>query len=421
MSIPLDSDLDRALAALVDGDFYGRWQAIAQLKQIGRAAIPALVALLADESVDLEQCWFVARALGEFDDPAAVRSLVGLLSMAQDAAVQAAAAEALGKLAARSPELRSAALSALGSYLNDAQLGPVALGAIAQIPHPEAITLLMTAAQSPNPSLRVAAIEALSLGPDSRIPALLLAATDDPEAAVRAAAAAGLGGKRTTVDAAEHPAIVAALGRLLADAATATAAATALGRWNDDRAVAALADHWEVGSPGMVARILAQMGLSSALAVLADRLPQEPMPSLVEGIRAIGQAHPRSDSYRDRVTALLLDWLDRPDPRFQNPEVQRAIVEALGNLQSVAAFDHLLPRLIDRTERPTPLQLQVFAALRQIDPHRGADRLAAWLADPGNDPQTSAIARQFLQEWRTLETLHPPDPATGEVGTLDRP
>ncbi len=407
MSIPCDSDLDRALAALMDGDFYGRWQAIGQLKHIGKAAIPSLVALLADESIDLEQCWFVARALGEFDDPAAARSLVGLLSMAQDPAVQAAAAEALGKLAARSPELRSVALDQLGSYLHDPQLGPVVLGAIAQIQHPEAIEHLIAGTRSPDPALRVVAIDALSSAADGRILALLLAATHDPDAAVRGAAATALGGRRAFGAEADRAAMLAALTRLLGDPAVAPAAVAALGRWNDDHAVAALARAWHeaIVPPGMVVRVLAPMELRSALDVLAERLPLGLETELVAGIQAIGQYLPRADSYRQQVTSLLLGWLDRPDPPFQAPATLGAIVEALGNLQSATAFDRLLPWLSDGSDRPSALQLQVFAALRQIDPQRGADRLAAWIDAQASGPTPLPIAAQFLAEWRAFQAL----------------
>jgi HEAT repeat protein len=394
--------LDRALLALVEGDFYERWQAIAQLKTLGPSVIPALVALLADETVDLEQCWFVARALGEFDDPLAVRSLVGLMSMAPDPAVQAAAAEALGKVADRSPTLRSAALDQLRDGLADPQLGPIVLRAIAQIQHPEAIDLLLAAARSPDETLRAAAIGALGGFLDRRVPPLLAAALADPALTVRLEAAAALGAKAADVPPAQQPGVVAGLAALLEDAATATVAAAALGRWGDDRAVAALATAWDRGSAVTavtLARTLARIGSRAALAALSDRLPHSDQDCLLEGIRAIGQHPALNETDQLRAADLLLDWLDQAGDPFADPTVRGAIVEALGNLGAPSAFDRLLPGLAQAA--PDALRWQILAALRQIDPTTGLDRLAAWV-DRLATPQGAAPARQALDEWRAI-------------------
>ncbi|TAD78429.1 MAG: hypothetical protein EA001_07515 [Oscillatoriales cyanobacterium] len=403
--------LDRALLALAEGDFYGRWQAIAQLKALGSAAIPPLVALLADETVDLEQCWFVARALGEFDDPLAVRSLVGLLSMTDDPAVQAAAAEALGKVADRSATLRAVALDRLGAYLTDSQLGPVVLRAVAQIQHPEAIELLFAGAQSPDPTLRAAAIGALGGFLDQRVPPLLAAALRDPALTVRLEAAASLGAKAADIPPAEQPAVISALATLLEDPTTAAVAAAALGRWGDEQAVAALAAAWDHGATApasLLARTLAQVGSRAALTTLADRLPHSDRTCLLDGIRAIGQHPALNEANQLQAADLLLDWLDRPDDPFVDPTVRGAIIEALGNLGAPAAFDRLLPGLTQAT--PEALRWQILAALRQIDPIAGLDRLAAWV-DRLTNPQAAAPVRQALAEWRAI--------VTAQIGEID--
>jgi hypothetical protein len=45
--------------------------------------------------------------------------------------------------------------------------------------------------------------------------------------------------------------------------------------------------------------------------------------------------------------------------------------------------------------------LQVLAALRQIDPQQGVDRLAAWI-DQVAAQQATVTARQGLQEWQAI-------------------
>ncbi|XGV89327.1 MAG: HEAT repeat domain-containing protein [Limnothrix sp. BL-A-16] len=400
-----DPALNQALATLADGDFYERWQAIGQLKAIGKPAIPVLVALLTDEALDLEQCWFVARALGEFDDPAAVQSLVNLLSIASDPSVQAAAIEALGKLAERSPPLRTVALDCLNPYLMDPNWGPLVIKAIAQIDHPEAIKGLLIGISAPQPSLRRAALEALGSLPHPALLPHLLKGTQDSEADVRLVAVTALGAKRWGHNQVAQDTIAQTLTQLLSDPvdSVAEAAALALSHWGHEPARAALVAAWERRQlpPELVVRLLAQMGLPSALAALGERLPQGETDLLLGGIVAIAQHHSSDQTYQRRVANLLLDWLDRPLAPFTDWAVQGALIEALGNLRVAAAFDRLLPRLCDRPNQSPTLALQVLAALRQIDPQQGVDRLAAWI-DQVAAQQATVTARQGLQEWQAI-------------------
>lgn len=398
-----DPALNQALATLADGDFYERWQAIRQLKAIGKPAIPALVALLTDEALDLEQCWFVARALGEFDDPAAVQSLVNLLSIASDPSVQAAVIEALGKLAERSPPLRTVALDCLNPYLTDPNWGPLVIKAIAQIDHPEAIKGLLIGISAPQPSLRRAALEALGSLPHPALLPHLLKGTQDSEADVRLVAVTALGAKRWGHNQVAQDTIAQTLTQLLSDPAISVAAALALSHWGHEPARAALVAAWERRQlpPELVVRLLAQMGLPSALAALGERLPQGETDLLLGGVVAIAQHHSSDQTYQRRVANLLLDWLDRPLAPFTDWAVQGALIEALGNLRVAAAFDRLLPRLCDRPNQSPTLALQVLAALRQIDPQQGVDRLAAWI-DQVAAQQATVTARQGLQEWQAI-------------------
>jgi HEAT repeat protein len=142
------------------------------LGEMGEAALPGLLASLADGDVDAR--FWAVRALWAMGTPAAVNALVGALGDPGDM-VRSGAALALGELKAQ------VALERLAWLLRDAEgsAGDHAADALSKIGEP-AVRFLVEALSEPRPWVRVRAARALVpiQSPDA-IPALFRALDDD--------------------------------------------------------------------------------------------------------------------------------------------------------------------------------------------------------------------------------------------------
>jgi HEAT repeat protein len=165
-------DLERLLSQLhATDDAAGEASAIA-LGEMGEAALPGLLALLADGDVDAR--FWVVRALWAMGTPAAVNALVGALRDPSDM-VRSGAALALGELKARE------ALEGLAGLLRDAQgnVGNHAADALSKIGEP-AVPFLIEALSEPRHGVRIRAARALvPIQSHAAIPALFQALDDD--------------------------------------------------------------------------------------------------------------------------------------------------------------------------------------------------------------------------------------------------
>jgi Uri superfamily endonuclease len=148
-----EGDRARWLRALIDGDEDAREEAACALGALGEAGVPALLALLEGEDVDV-RCWAMW-ALAQAGSRRAVGPLVAALNDADDE-VRTCAAMALGEL--RAPEAAPALVAQLAA--SDGLLVRCAADALEKIGE-EAVAALVAALRHPRSQVRVWAARAL--------------------------------------------------------------------------------------------------------------------------------------------------------------------------------------------------------------------------------------------------------------------
>ncbi|MGB3138663.1 MAG: HEAT repeat domain-containing protein [Nodosilinea sp.] len=344
------------VAGLGVGDFHDRWDQLRQVAGLGEAALADLIALLQDEDSDWEARWFAARALAELNHPEVISALVEALAAADDDDLRQAAAAALTHIGAP-------AIAALGKQMADPALRPIAVQALAQIPHLTTLPLLIEATADPRPSVRAIALNALGPFADPATWPVVERGLRDPAAAVRAAALRGLLSLRSHVPLGQ---LVETLTPIVADTdpSVAQQAIYALGRLTGLAATAVLlrqlGDASQVLQPAVVQALLWQDN-DTALAGLITAWGALGRPAqvvLVQGLPSLTAQHLQ--------TAVALEgWLRTLPKTPDHSLLRRHLVLALGEIGG-APTEPLLRSLL--SDGDLGVRLHAEAALRQLQP-----------------------------------------------------
>lgn len=360
--IPLDraqrrsQALDLALQVLVRGDFEQQWDIAKIFPKLGEIAIEPLLNLLNDGSIEIEDRWFVARILGNFDRPDVVAALVATIRQGEDPELSEIATGALAKIG-------TAAIVALAELLPTSDCA-IALAALAQIRHSQTIEPLLSTLHHPDPQVRTLAVEALGSFHDPRIPPILLTKLNDVAASVRQAAVIALSLRS---DLTIELDLVRHLQPLLFDLNLAVCKATALGlsRLPDPDAVTVLAE--VLGSPRTPAPLRSQVilalgwiGTRSALDRLAAALATASLAASGEIVRSIGS----TELERTYASQLLVTYLHANIAELP-ASVKQEIAAALGNLGDMSIVPNLIQLLGDSDVR---VKLYTITAISKLSP-----------------------------------------------------
>ncbi len=395
--------LDSAVISLRNGDFQTRWDVAKEIPLFGEQAVRPLVALLDDVETDEELTWFIVKILGAFQCPEALLALVERLDPSQPEGVSEIAAQMLAGMGAD-------VLDHLAALLEDPVRQPLAIKAIAQVNHPNAMPLLQRAwqqiSQTPAAALRELILEALDKFQDSAaqeaiILPIFLQGLQDQSSAVRQVAIAGLSSHRGS---ASKEYLVGQLLPCLQDESLEVAdqAARALGRLATDTAAISLVEKCcTLATPSTLQQTLIQVlgwiGSSRALNGLMQiwqELSQRPIPPealLKEVLVSLSRAVTAPSDAAQKIVQLL-----------QSPILQSSILLkstaafSLGQLADVETLDNLIELL---AESDYSLRLHVIAALKQISPEQSYQEMQRRSKDPSTPVDLAAGLVIALQEW----------------------
>jgi len=364
----MSSDPSAAIATAIDtllaGDFQDRWQVAKQFSEIGVAALPALLDLMQDDTLEWEVRWFVTRILGNFEAPAAIDVLTHLILHSDDEDLRQMAAAALAQIG-------GAAITALAPLLQYSAQRPLVVQALARIPHRAVIPLLVQVVQDQRASVRAMAIAALGHFSQSELLPVLMTALDDCDATVRAAAVQGLGRRS---GAQMQPTHIARLAQRLTDAddSVVQAAAAALGRLGTPAAITALMT--ALGAPALplqrqvaLVRSLMWCLTEDGLSCLMERWRTLALPAQAEIISGLNQVDDRA--LQKQAATTLSQYLTLglvPAPLWP------PLILALGHLHQPDAIPLLQWLLQDEDPR---VRMHATEALRQL--HNQGDLAAA--------------------------------------------
>ncbi|MEL6383238.1 MAG: HEAT repeat domain-containing protein [Cyanobacteria bacterium J06626_18] len=350
--------LDAALKLLLEGDFRSRWEATKQLPTLGTSTIAPLVLLVEDEDIEWEVRWFAARTLGNFTDPEALDSLVRLLAQTCEPELITIAAEGISRFGA-------AGVTALVQLFKKPSHRVTAVQALAGIRHKAALSPLLTAAQDINPEIRSAALVALGNFRDPRVDPLLLKAVKDPASMVRKEAITHLGLRTNLLQTVDLVTILApSLQDLNFEVARATA--IALGRFGTEAAIASLAQALHSAfTPEplqiILARALSWIDQAEALDALLVARSTVPLVVQLEIIETLPRLE--TPALRQCAGEALCGWLTQLLNDADATAIKQAIALALGDLQPLQAKS-LLQTLTQDPDKQTCLYAE--AALRQL-------------------------------------------------------
>jgi HEAT repeat protein len=360
--------LDLALQVLTQGDFEQQWEIAKIVPKLGEIAIQPLLDLVNDRDIELENRWFGARILGAFDRPLVVTALVSLIRQDEDPELTAIAIGALTKIgtpaiAALTELLTSAADS--GEILA-AERG-IAIAILARIRHSQTIEPLIRVIDDPDPQLRTIVVEALGSFHDPRMPQLLIDRLTDVAPSVRTAAVVALSLRG---DLAIELELLRHLRPLLFDLDSAVCKATALGlvRLADPQAVAVLTEL--LASPHTTNDLRASVIL--ALGWIGDRAAIDGLIAALAADPALAPAVIMSISKTEReqiyASQLLVTYLhSHPDPAMPIPAiVKQEIAAALGNLGNIDTVPALVKLSGDPDDR---VRLHAITALAKLAPN----------------------------------------------------
>jgi HEAT repeat protein len=393
-NLPLPEDgtsrsqiLDLALQVLSAGDFEQQWEIAKLIPKLGEIAIEPLLELLNDSDIEIEDRWFVARILGEFDRSDVVAALLNTIRQGEDPELSEIATGALAKIG-------TSAIVALTELLTTSDC-PIAVKALAQIRHSQTIEPLMSAIEHPDPQVRSQIVEALGSFHDPRIPPLLLAKLTDPAARVRQAAVVALSRRS---DLTEQLDLVRQLQPLLFDLNLAVCEATALGlaRLPDPLAVEVLGEVLMAARtpPSLRSQVILALGwigtreaIDRAFAALPTATPE----TIAQIVTSIGN----TESERSYASQLLVAYL-RSHLADLSAYIKQEIASALGNLGDIHSVPELIRLLADPTER---VKLYTIAAIAKLSPDIPAEILQ--LADRSDLlPELQLGVRMCLSHWQ---------------------
>jgi HEAT repeat protein len=350
--------LELALQVLNQSEFEQQWEIAKIIPKLGEIAIQPLLDLVNDSDIDLEDRWFGARILGEFDRPQVVTALVELVRADEDPELTTIAIGALTKIG-------TLAIAALTDLLATSDRR-IAVTALARIRHSQTIEPLLQVIDDPDPQIRTLIVEALGSFHDPRIPPLLLAKLTDVAASVRKAAVVALSLRG---DLAVELNLLDRLQPLLFDLNLAVCAATALGlsRLPDPQVVAVLTT--VLASPrttndlkSSVILALGWIGTLPAIDSLITTLNTSPelAPAIVT---SIGKTERERIYASQQLVSYLHSNNDASTPH--SVTVKQEIAAALGNLGNLDTVPNLIQLLEDPDDR---VKLYTINAIFKLSP-----------------------------------------------------
>lgn len=370
--------LDLALDLLDQGDFQTRWQVAKLIPALGTMAIAPLVHRLAnidwadDDEADWDLPWFIARILGEMQEPAAGVALVNLLQTTPHADVASMAALALAKMGA-------IVLPQLAELLRSPSTRRYAVQTLAHLQTPAAINLLLSVTTDPDPAIRMMAIDALSRLPVSNLAEIIVPALTDPNPQVQRVAVIAAGLQASQLP--EAPLVAALQTHLLTgESEVAQQAAIALGRLGTPAAVevltAGLFQPLPLARSQTIVRELARIASEPALAALEIYLLERSATAHLhlldviavsqEITRLLGQVE--TTPAKSHAAAILLRLLVTTDhPAYHPPydqEILPVIALSLAHLGHTPAIAPLQQHLAHASDH---CRLHLLAALKQLE------------------------------------------------------
>ncbi len=383
--------LDLAVEVLLQGDFEEQWDIAKIIPKLGEIAIQPLLDLVDEQTIDLEDRWFVARILGEFDRPEVVAKLVELVRQGEQPELSAMATESLAKIGI-------SAIAALTDLLDTPDCA-IAVTALTQIRHSQTIEPLLQTIDHQDPQIRALAIEALGSFHDPRIPAILIAKLKDLSATMRQAAVIALSLRSDSILEFDF---VGHLQPLLFDLDLSVCGSTAIGlaRSSDPRAVDVLTTL--LASPrtpdvlkSQIILALGWIGTRSAVDSLATALVTASPDLAIEIVTSISRTESESD-YASHILITYLHTNELP------PAIKQEVAAALGNLGNIDSVCELIPLLGEPDDR---VKLYAIAAIAKISPTIPPEILhLAHRSDLPSDLQIGI--RMCLSHWQ-LPTLSP--------------
>lgn len=385
------SALQSALDRLQQGDFQTRWDVAKTVPSFGAVAIAPLLTILEEEETDWELLWFVARILGNLNDPSVIAALVNLLRTAENTEVASMAAMSLANYG-------TAAVAPLTQLLQPDSTRLLAVQALVQIRHADVVAPLLSVISDENAVIRSAAIEALSHFYDPAISTALLTALNDLNPTVRKAAVAGLG---MQAQQSHQPQLTAQLQQRLWDfhPEVCSQAALALGRVGTDAAADALFELLQSPHTPPVLQVEAVRSLSwmdtvYALDKLRELLPSGSAALQQEILTVLGRVD--SAEAKQKAAEMLLELLRSDNLLTEDPRSKQTIALSLGQLGQLAALDALISLLSDTN---VSVRLHAIAALKQLDAETAYQRLQELAAAATIEPLLQVGVTIALQEW----------------------
>ncbi len=386
--IATQTALSLAIQSLIDGDFQSRWDAAKLVPKFGHAAIAPLISLVQDEDCDDEVRWFAARLLGDFNDPAVVIVLAELLQTAEDDELQAIAAAALANLG-------STAIQSLAALLDHPDARLAAVQALSQIRTVETIEPLLRVTDSPEPSIRAIAVEALGSFHHPTVTPILLKGLTDTAPAVRREALAGLSRRRDLLNEVD---LVAHIQPCLLDLNldVCRQAMIALGHLGTDAAALALRQVMLSPNTPMLlkvdaARTLGWIESQAALDGLTEGLHLEQEAVQVEIVRGLSQI--QDANLRSQAASQLAHVMTHPSV---TDLVRQAAALGLGQLDQDTALEPLIQLLANSN---SAVRFHAIAALKQLNPDAALARLQELQPQLEQDSGLGQGVAIALQEW----------------------
>lgn len=350
---------DLALTILYRGDFQERWEIAKIMPKLGPMVVQPLIAILEDETTDLDHRWFAGKILGNFKQPEVVLSLVNLLNTSEEEELKAIAATALANL-------DHGAIAPLTTLLDKSESRLLATRALAQIRRPEVIEPLLRVVTDEEVAVRTSAIEALASFHDPRIPPILIAALQDFAASVRKEAVIGLGARSNLEDDLQ---LVDQLAPLLQDLSLEVSQQTAiaLSKFPHQRATTIL---WQTLQSSYtplplqltIIQALAWLEQESSLNYLQQALTLVTPEAKLEIIKVLGRIE--AENLKNLATSILIAFFHSGDPLLANPDLKQALAHSLGQLKTSESITVLSQLAQDPEMR---VRLHAHNAINQIN------------------------------------------------------
>ncbi|MGB3511287.1 MAG: HEAT repeat domain-containing protein [Microcoleaceae cyanobacterium] len=390
----LDAVINLAIEVLENGEFQEKWEISKLFKQIGIPAIAPLIKIIKDEDIDLEERWFVARILSDFNREEVVEVLANIIVSSETEDLQEMAGDGLAILGADAVDLLTDLLAKSESRL-------LATKTLTKINDISTITPLLSVVKDKNNEVRIAAISALTNYCDSRIPMVLISALKDTEAKVRKEAVIGLAAYANLH---QELGLVKLLQPLLWDMnfEVCQQAAIALGKIGTNAAATGLFELLKTATVPVVLKIDAVRALGwietqEALEYLQrllgyNFLVEEQI--INEIITALGKIN--SPELQPKATDILIEFFTSSNPLLKSFPVKKSLALALGYLGDIRALDYLI-QLLENEDKS--VRLHCVAAMKQLAPEIAYQKLVSWSEQVTLSSQLKAGIATALAEW----------------------